>query len=172
MRAAYDKPIGVCAARSNECDRLWRWSPRKRRFERSRARRLLLGTKASRRLASRARAGWAAGRSRGEQCRCDTGDGGKRGETRTSPSRSRPFDGVSFGKGGETGAHEVSLAGGRSSGLEQKAPPHLGQRMTSMPVSRISSSRQLSSVRAGAAGGVELADAAESGWASSSFRAV
>jgi hypothetical protein len=67
----------------------------------------------------------------------------------------------------------VSFSGTRVSGREQIAPPHFEQRVTSMPVSRKSSSGHVSilPVASGAADGAEL-DAGEGARASSSFRAV
>ena len=96
-------------------------------------------------------------------------------EQRTSPARTRSFDGVGDGDDDEIAVHEVSFGGTRASGAEMRSPLHFGHRVTSTPVRRKSSSRQLSmgSAAAGTAGGVgDVGDVGGGERASSSFSAL
>src|SRR6476659_1648138 len=65
--------------------------------------------------------------------------------------RTPPLDAV--GGGDDIRNHEVSLARTGGSGREAMVPPHFWQRVTSKPVRRSRSSRQLSASRAWVAAG-------------------
>ncbi len=118
--------VGVCAATiATSAARCRLYELRKRRVERSRARRLLMSTKPRRGTTPAAMSTRAAQRSPASDSAssmvCGVADTLGASRRQTSASRPPPLDLLDDGHG-EAGAHEVSFTLGRSSARDETSP--------------------------------------------------